>query len=193
MTPEEKRYVDELIQGCAKKRRADQQKLYEHFYVFALKVCIRYAYSEDEALEIMNDGFMKVFTKIQKFTPELSFYGWVRRIMINTALDHFRKNKKHLSNQNLDALIESNIEPGTPENVISRLSFEDIIGFVQQLSPVYRTVFNLYVIDGFTHEEIAEHLNISVGTSKSNLAKARANLRRLLQHAYHEEYAKYTG
>jgi len=193
MTPEEKRYVDELIQGCAKKCRADQQKLYEHFYVFALKVCIRYAYSEDEALEIMNDGFMKVFTKIQKFTPELSFYGWVRRIMINTALDHFRKNKKHLSNQNLDALIESNIEPGTPENVISRLSFEDIIGFVQQLSPVYRTVFNLYVIDGFTHEEIAEHLNISVGTSKSNLAKARANLRRLLQHAYHEEYAKYTG
>jgi RNA polymerase sigma-70 factor (ECF subfamily) len=189
----EKLYIDSLIQGCLKKDRDFQKKLYEHFYSFAMAICVRYAFKEEEGIEIMNDGFMKVFDKLDKYNPELSFHGWLRRIMINTALDHFRKNKKFKHTTDLDSLQESNEEPGTPASVLSRMSFEEIIGYIQLLSPVYRTVFNLHVIDGYSHEEIAERLKISIGTSKSNLSKARMNLRRLLQHAYQEEYAKFTG
>ena len=163
--------------------------LYKHYYGYAMSVCVRYAHSMEEAQEIMNDGFLKVFTKINQYDPNRSFKGWLRRIMINTAIDYFRSNKNHYHHHEIE-LAEGEQEK---EDILRDLSYNEIIALVQRLSPGYRTVFSLYVIEGYTHEEIAEKLSINVGTSKSNLSKARANLRSMLAKYDKEAYAKYSG
>lgn len=183
-----------LVDGCKKNDRASQKMLYEHFYTFAMRICQRYASGPDEALEIMNDGFMKVFNKIAKFDPRLSFGGWIRRIMVNTAIDYYRRNKKYRLNSNIDDVDETKISiEANNVPVLSKMAYSDIIALVQRLSPAYRAVFNMYVVDGYNHKEIAEKLKITEGASKSNLSKARERMKRLLKIFYHEEYAKYTG
>lgn len=183
-----------LIEGCKKKNRESQKMLYEHFYSFSMRICLRYSLHEDEAIEILNDGFMKVFNKLDKYDRKLSFQGWLRRIMVNTAIDYYRRNKKYIKNKSIDELNgeESNISD-FDDSIISKMSYTEIIGLVQRLSPSYRTVFNLYVIDGYNHKEIAEKLKITEGASKSNLSKARERLRQLLKKFCHVEYEKYTG
>ena len=178
-----------LIKGCMKGDRESQKMLYKHYYGYAMSVCVRYAHSMEEAQEIMNDGFLKVFTKINQYDPNRSFKGWLRRIMINTAIDYFRSNKNHYHHHEIE-LAEGEQEK---EDILRDLSYNEIIALVQRLSPGYRTVFSLYVIEGYTHEEISEKLNINVGTSKSNLSKARANLRSMLAKYDKEAYAKYSG
>ena len=178
-----------LIKGCMKGDRESQKMLYKHYYGYAMSVCVRYAHSVEEAQEIMNDGFLKVFTKINQYDPNRSFKGWLRRIMINTAIDYFRSNKNHYNHQEIEQA-EGEQEK---EDILRDLSYNEIIALVQKLSPGYRTVFSLYVIEGYTHEEIAEKLDINVGTSKSNLSKARANLRSMLAKYDKEAYAKYSG
>lgn len=150
---------------------------------------MRYAKSKMEAQEILNDGFLKVFMKIEKYDVEKSFKGWLRRILINTALDNYRKYSKHYYLQDITSI------PDVQDNtdVQAQLAYEDLLAIIQQLSPAYRTIFNLHVIDGFKHEEIAEKLNISVGTSKSNLSKARENIRILIKKNDQEAYAKFIG
>lgn len=183
-----------LIEGCKKNSRESQKMLYEHFYGFAMRICLRYAFHEEEAIEILNDGFMKVFNKLDKFDSGLSFQGWLRRIMVNTAIDHYRKNKKYQKNKSIDEMNgEAPDFSDCSDSVISRLSYAEIIGLVQKLSPSYRAVFNMYVIDGYNHKEIAERLNITEGASKSNLSKARERLRQLLKDFCHVEYEKHTG
>jgi RNA polymerase sigma-70 factor (ECF subfamily) len=162
--------------------------LYQHFYGYAMSVCLRYCKSRDEALEILNDGFLKVFTRIGKYDQEKSFKGWIRKIMINTALDHYRKHRKHYETKSTD--IQNLTDLSYNENALNCLAYEDLLNMVQKLSPAYRTVFNLHAIDGYTHEEIAEMLEISAGTSKSNLFKARANLQEMIKKNYQDEYAK---
>lgn len=155
-----------------------------------MSICLRYAKSKMEAQEILNDSFLKVFIKIEKYNVEKSFKGWLRRILINTALDNYRKYSKHYYLQNINSIPDvqdSNVD------VQAELAYEDLLAIIQQLSPAYRTIFNLYVIDGFKHEEIAEKLNISVGTSKSNLSKARENIRILIKKNDQESYAKFIG
>lgn len=181
--------VQSLVRGCLSKDRESQKLLYRHFYGYAMSVCLRFASSTDDALEILNDGFMKVFNKTDKYNPKKSFKGWLRRIMINTALDHYRKNLKH----SYHAKLNGNEPVFTHESVMDKLSYEEIIALIQKLSPAYRAVFNLYVIDGYRHDEIARILHISVGTSKSNLSKARANLRSMLQKFENHKYARYPG
>ena len=167
--------------------RESQRKLYKLFYGYAMSICLRYSQTREEATEVLNDGFLKVFTKVKKYNPEKSFKGWLRRIMINTALDNYRHNLKHYYAQDVTEL-----EPDTLyENVEARMGYEDLIRLVQELSPAYRTVFNLYVIDGYTHEEIAQMLTISVGASKSNLFKARAHFQARLKKSLKDEYRKY--
>ncbi len=180
--------VEALIKGCIRGDKNSQKALYKHFYGYAMSICLRYSKNKEEAIEVLNDGFMKVFTKTNKYDPSKSFKGWIRKIMINTALDNYRQNLKYYHNQDL----ESTQLAAAKENVLSELSYQEIVQMVQQLSPAYRTVFNLYVIDGYTHEEIAELLNISTGTSKSNLSKAREKLREMLK-KNKNEYARYTG
>ncbi|RDC66446.1 RNA polymerase sigma factor [Adhaeribacter pallidiroseus] len=176
-----------LIQGCLQQDREAQRKLYRNFYGYAMSICVRYSKSNEEAREVLNDGFMKVFTKIEKYDTEKSFKGWLRRVMINTALDNYRHNYKHYHHRDLE---EADQET-TAENITHQLSHTDLMQLVQRLSPGYRAVFNLYAIDGYTHEEIAEALDISVGTSKSNLSKARANLQAMLKKSQPDEFKKY--
>jgi len=185
--------ITALISGCKKQNREAQKGLYQAFYSYAMSICFRYTNRENEALEILNDGFMKVFEKIDKYNPELSFKAWLRRILINTAIDYYRKTKKQIPIDDITTMEVSSTQLNASEDIISKISHDEIIKMIQGLSPVYRTVFNLYVIDGFTHEEIAKKLNISIGASKSNLSRARENLRKMLQNAFNREYAKYTG
>lgn len=171
--------LKKLINGCAKRDRACQQKIYELYYGKMMGVCLRYTGNREEAKDLLHDGFIKVFENIKKFNFSGSFDGWVRRIMINTTIDYFRKNKNVFVK---DADEFANLEMEEQEiEVLSQLKTEDILKLVQQLSPAYRAVFNMYVIEGLSHKEVAEELGISVGTSKSNLAKAKHNLKKLIE------------
>ncbi|GAA4424557.1 RNA polymerase sigma factor [Pontibacter saemangeumensis] len=168
-----------LLHGCLKQDREAQRKLYQLYYGYAMSICVRYSRDAEEAREVLNDGFLKVFTRLSQYDPDKPFKGWVRRIMINTALDNYRHNLKHYHLYD----IETAHPAADTFNIEQQLSYQDLIGLVQGLSPAYRAVFNLFVLDGYTHEEISEALGIAVGTSKSNLAKARANLREALKKA----------
>lgn len=171
-----------ILDECIESRRDSQKKLYYVFYDFAISICLRYADDKDDALEILNDGFLKVFKGLKDFKPAIgnpiaSFKAWLKKIMIFTAIDSYRKRSKYKMNVGIDDAmpIES-----TNESQLERISYKEIIECVQTLSPVYRTVFCLYVIDGFTHDEISKQLGIAIGTSKSNLAKARVQLQKKL-------------
>jgi RNA polymerase sigma factor (sigma-70 family) len=149
-----------------------------------MSICLRYCDAYDDAMEVVNDGFLKIFRSVSSFNPrnnnyEASLMAWMKSIMVHTAIDHYRKRKyDHLVND----IEESHYEMSdNNESAIDMMTYKEIMAILQKLSPVYRTVFNLYVIDGYKHEEIAEQLNISVGTSKSNLSKARANIQKMLK------------
>lgn len=148
------------------------------FYAYGMSITLRYADSQDQAAAILNDAFMKVFDNLGKYDINRDFKPWLRKIIVNTAINHFHKNKKNWTWSDLD---EAREEMAAKETIISGISYREIIEMVQELSPVYRTVFNLHVIEGFKHSEIAEMLGISEGTSKSNLAKAKKNLRVILE------------
>jgi RNA polymerase sigma-70 factor (ECF subfamily) len=177
---------DELtlyIRGCALNERESQKKIYNSFYGYAMTICDCYAANEEDAIEILNDGFLKIFKEIHRFKPSYSnemnsFKGWLRKIMVCTAIDHFRKNVKHkvVGELNVSALNTYTAQ----ESALEKISYDEIIRSIQDLSPAYRTVLNLFIIEGFSHEEIAEQLDIAVGTSKSNLAKARKQLQKIL-------------
>lgn len=177
-----------LIQGCKRHDRDSQRLLYQHYYSYAMSVCARYCKSMDEAKEVVNDGFMKVFSKIDLYKTETSFKAWLRRIMINASIDHYRSERKHYYHDDVDAVV---IPLHVSNDGVDELSYAELLALVQRLSPAYRAVFNLYVMDGYNHEEIGKLLGISSGTSKSNLMKARENLKRMLGNVNAERYAKY--
>jgi RNA polymerase sigma factor (sigma-70 family) len=148
------------------------------FYAYGMSITLRYADSREQGATILNDAFLKVFDNIRKYDSSRDFKPWLRRIIINTAIDHYHKNNKvpdRLASRITD------IDAAGEETITSSISYQEIIQMVQHLTPAYRTVFNLFVIEGFSHEEIAGLLGISTGTSKSNLAKAKRNLRSLLE------------
>lgn len=153
------------------------------FYGYAMAICMRYCSAEEDAVEIVNDAFLKIFRQLNNFRPEhpqyeASLKAWMKKIFIYTAIDHYRKNQSKISANEIQ---EEQLDIAEQMNVIDKLSYNDIISLVQHLSPVYRTVFNLYVIDGYKHEEIARHLGITVGASKSNLFKARMNIQKMIK------------
>lgn len=168
---------EELLSASAKGDRKSQELFYRQYYGFAMGVCLRYIQNKEEAVEIVNDSFMKVFTKNEMYNPNYPFKAWFKRIIVNTALDFHRNNKKFTFHDDLETAYHVSSEDS---NAIGNLSYEELLGFVQKLPPSYKVVFNLYVIDGFSHEEISQKLNISVGTSKSNLSRGREILRQML-------------
>ena len=176
--------LSEHIRGCALNQRESQKKIYDSFFNYGMTICDRYAKRREDAIEIFNDSFLKVFKDIYKFKPAYadegnSFKGWVRQIIIHTAIDHIRKNNKHYFTSEIEeSLIYIQESSG---NALDMISYDEIIRSIQDLSPAYRTVLNLFIIDGFSHEEIAEKLNISIGTSKSNLFKAKKQLQKILE------------
>jgi RNA polymerase sigma-70 factor (ECF subfamily) len=152
-----------------------------------LSVCIRYIPDRDSAQEVLQEGFIKVFDKIGAFDHKGSLEGWVRRIVVNTAIDHIRKSKKDPFRTDQDddfKLGASDPMVEMEELQLLELKAELAMEAIQQLSPAYRTVFSLYVLEDYSHKEIAEKLGISEGTSKSNLAKAKMNLQRILIEKY---------
>jgi RNA polymerase sigma-70 factor (ECF subfamily) len=153
-----------------------QEILYKKFFGYALSVALMYHRQRSDAIEVVNDSFVKVFSKIEKYDTSKPFMGWLRKIVINTSIDNFRRNnKKHLF---IEA--EKQIIPDETPNVISQLSAQDIIGLLNLLPNFHRTVFCLYEIDGFSHEEIAEKLNIPISSSRVYLTRAKKQLRELL-------------
>jgi RNA polymerase sigma-70 factor (ECF subfamily) len=168
--------LQKVLAGCLKQDRKDQKLLYKSFYGFAMGICLRYAGNRYEASEIMNQGFLKVFTKLEQFDTNKPFKAWLGRIMINTSINYYRSNLKMAYADDIDDVdLMSNDE--LPDH---KLAYDDLLAMVQQLPQAYRTVFNLYAIEGYAHEEIGKMLGISDGTSKSNLFKAREKLRKMI-------------
>lgn len=165
-----------LIKGCINKNREAQKLLYKEFYGYGMSICIRYARNREEAVEVLNDAFMKVFTNIKKFDINYPFKAWFRRILINESINVAKRKAGRFRESSL----EEAYGVGNDEVATSNISHQEVVEMIQQLSPQYQTVFNLHVIEGYTHEEIGKMLDISTGTSKSNLSKAKEKLRTLL-------------
>ena len=180
--------LSDLLAGCLRNHRQSQELLYRQFYGYAMSVCLRYAPTREGALEVLNDGFLKVFTRLEQYDSAQPFKGWLRRILINSALDHYRQEVRHHHFEDVEQAGKTIVSESA--DAYSQLAHEELLGLIQRLSPAYRLVFNLYVMDGFTHDEIAAQLGISVGASKSNLARARENLRSYLKHVNYDEYAR---
>ena len=143
-----------------------------------MSICLRYSKNREEAVEIVNDGFVKLFNKLDRYQDGTSFKSWFRRILINASIDYYRRNQKHYYNVDISYAKHEQVSA----DALSRISEKEIIAIIQELPPSYRMVFNLYVIEGYNHREISDKLGIGVGTSKSNLAIARSKLKRQLYH-----------
>lgn len=166
-----------VLKGCQVGNPRSQRQLYEHFYGYALSICLRYSAHRDEAVEIMNDAFFKVLTHLEQYDTDYPFRPWLRRILINTAIDYHRRNRNllvclELSEGNGVSIEEVPLPKLDPN--------EDVLPILQKLSPIYRMVFNLSVMEGYKHQEIAEMLGITASTSRSNLVRAKEKLRGLL-------------
>ncbi len=169
-----------LIEACIKKERWAQKQLYEDHYSKMMGVCLRYSNNKEDALDILHEGFIKVFRNIAKYQPGTSINAWMRRIMVNTAIDFYRKSIRRRT-EDLDQAYQ--VSADQPD-AVSNCTEKDILAAIQTLSPAYRAVFNLYVIEGFSHREIADQLGITESTSRSNLVKARIKLKAILEAKY---------
>src|SRR4030095_4401598 len=173
------------IQGCVLNDRLSQKKIYTSFYNYAMTICSLYTNNYDDSVEILNDGFLKVFKEIYRYQPAYadvirSFKGWLRKIMTYTAIDQFRKNFKHRFTKELDS--EDTWVSAGGEDALDKISYDEILGAMQKLTPGYRIIFNLFIIENFSHEEISKQLGISIGTSKSNLSRGKKQLQKILLH-----------
>lgn len=164
--------LEDIVKGCISGKRKAQEQLFNLFSEEMFGVCLYYSKDYTEAEDTLHEGFMKVFQKIAQFQGKGSLAGWIKRIMINTALEKYRKQVQMYAVGD-EISSEKDIAPG---NVIDDLSVQDLLAMIRELSPQYKMVFNLYAIDGYSHREISEMLGISEGTSKSNLARARTIL-----------------
>ena len=168
---------NKLIRACIRNERWAQKMIYEEYYSSMMGVCLRYASNEEDALDILHEGFIKVFKHISKYKAGTSLHAWIRRVMVNTAIDYYRKAIRRRT----EDITEAYSVRSKDADAISQYSEKEILKVIQQLSPAYRTVFNMYVVEGFSHKEIADKLNITESTSRSNLVKARSRLKELLK------------
>ena len=166
-----------MIKACIRRERWAQKLLYEEYYPKMMGVCLRYAGHQDEALDILHEGFIKVFKHLHRYEPGTALSAWIRRIMVNTAIDHYRKTVRRRTDDIDIALDQSTLDP----DALSQLSEQEILRAIQELTPAYRAVFNLYIIEGYSHKEIADLLQITESTSRSNLVKARLKLQEVLR------------
>ena len=181
--------IDSLLEGCKHGERKAQEYLYKALSSRMMAVCMRYAKDNYEAEDMLQIGFVKVFSKVSEFRSEGSFEGWIRRIMVNTAIETYRKNMRTMKVVDIEEVYDQ------PQNTfdMSQLETKDLMKLVQQLSSGYRMVFNMYVIEGYSHREIGETLGISEGASKSQLSRARTILKEKLIKMEGSDYATYAG
>jgi RNA polymerase sigma factor (sigma-70 family) len=172
--------LNSIIYGCQEGDPGAQKELYELFKTKMFGICLRYAKDYDDAQDILQDGFLKVYEKVGQFKFKGSFEGWIRKIMVNTALERFRIKYQMIDiNDNI-----KEVDRKAGNDIIADISAKELLKFVQELSPRYRAVFNLYAIEGYSHKEISGMLGISEGTSKSNLSRARAILQEKINKFY---------
>jgi len=160
-----------IVLNCKKGKNKYKESLYKYYYSFGISISLRYSYSKEECIEILNDSFIKVFDKIKSFDENQEFRAWFRRIIINTAIDYYRKNSK------IKAFLDFESDEIIESDAISRLSVEDILSLLNRLPEIYRITFNLYEIEGYSHEEIANILDTTASTSRANLSRAKKMLR----------------
>lgn len=172
---------EELIAGCKANKRELQKALYQRFSAKMLMVCLRYTKNRQEAEDVLQDGFVKLFTNIGQYNGSGSFEGWIRRIMVNTALEAVRKRKLDYSSDDIQNF--SN-DPVSELDAMSKIALDDLLSLIRDLPSGCQLIFNLYVIEGFNHKEIAEKLSVSEGTSKSQLARARQLLQEKINTIY---------
>ena len=176
----------QLIEGCIGNDAKCQKVFYEKYLGFVLKTVYRYVSSYESAAEASNDAFIKIFRSFKNFeyrhatNPEMLLFAWMRRIIVNTAIDYLRVSQAQKRHPPVTTTLHETAADTEPVNADDKLLYKELIELVRKLSPSYRAVFNMYVIDGYSHQEIADMLGISVGTSKSNLARARAFLQKYL-------------
>jgi RNA polymerase sigma-70 factor (ECF subfamily) len=168
----------DLIKACIAKDPRAQRMLYDQYAGKMLAVCQRYCASTEEAEDAFQEGFVKVFAKIKDYKHDGAFGGWIRRIMVNTVLDHLRKNKKHLFHENVDEVFDVSTQNESP---LEALSAQELFKVLEQIPDGYRVVFNLFAIEGYSHKEIAEQLNITESTSKSQFLRARKYIKKCLE------------
>ncbi len=162
----------DFVSALSRQERWAQQLLYEQHYGKMMGICLRYAGSRDEALDLLHEGFIKAFQNIKRYKPGTSISAWIRTIMVNTCIDYYRRNVRRRT-EDLDTVYSANTDD---PDALSNLTEQEILSAVQELSPAYRAVFNLYVVEGYSHKEIGEALDITESTSRSNLVKARIKL-----------------
>lgn len=171
-----------LIEACAKQERKAQFELYKACYGVLMSVCFRYKTNKEDAEEVLNIGFLKILNSINKYQFNVPFEAWIRRIMINTLIDEYRKNKKDKETMDFVDMSESKVGADQLDANSADLEFdaEDLLKMLEKLPDMSKRVFNLYAIDGYTHKEIADMLNMSEGTSKWHVSFARAELRKIM-------------
>lgn len=186
--------LQKTIENCVTNDSREQKALYEKYYGYCLKTVFRYVYHYDKAVDIVNDGYVKIFRNLSKFkyndveNLEMILMGWMRMIMVNTAIDFLRKNNYMPEIGDLSEQVWQQEDKSQSSD--QTLLYKDLIKEVKKLPPAYRVVFNMYVLDGFTHQEIGDRLGIAEGTSKSNLSKARQHLQKALKnHEIELDYA----
>lgn len=168
----------QIIEGCLKNNRQTQKLLYDMYASRFLGMCLRYAKDKQEAEDVLQDGFLKIFGRISQYSGIGSFEGWMKRIIINTAITNYRQNLKHYYKQSIDDINESDIELNFADE---EYSLEELLKVIQDLPPGYKMVFNMYAIEGFQHKEIAEMMGVDVTTSKSQYSRAKKLLRLKLE------------
>lgn len=166
-----------IINGCRNGSRKAQETLYRHYFSYGMSIALRYGNDREEARDILQEGFYKVFSGLDHYDASFPFKVWLRRVLINAAIDYLRRYKRRPEELSEDLPPDTN----SHNDGWDHLQYDDVLAAVRQLSPAYRLVFNLYAIEGFRHREIAEKLSISEGTSKSNYAKARLHLQQYLK------------
>jgi len=167
----------DLIKGCIEGDPEMQKLLYDRFSSKMYGVCLRYAENTEDANDVMQEGFIKVYKSLSKFRAEGSFEGWIRRIFVNTSIEHYRKKVKLY---NVTEVQENTVEDNELD-ALDSLATKDILNIVNELSPGYKQVFNMHVVEGYSHKEIAELLGITEGTSKSQLARAKGVLKKIIE------------
>jgi RNA polymerase sigma factor (sigma-70 family) len=181
--------IDDLMEGCKAGNQKMQELLYRQTSAKMFAICMRYAKDRMEAEDVLQTGYIRVFQKVKEYRGDGSFEGWIRRIMVNSAIESYRKNLRTL---NVVQIEEAYDQPSTGFD-FSRLGMQDLMKLIQKLADGYRVVFNMYVIEGYSHKEIGETLGITEGASKSQLSRARAILKEEIIKMEGMDYASYTG
>ena len=172
---------ESVVRACLRGDAQGQRTLFKQYFGYAKSICLRYASAREDAEEVLNEGFLKIFQNLGKYNTQQPFKPWMRTILINTAISYYRKHGKH---QRDTVALEDAPYPRFDDQILEKITADEILELIQLLRPIYRNVFMMYAIDGYSHREIAELLEVNEATVRSHYARARARLQHLIKHHY---------